>query len=501
MTSINRNIIFNYAGQLYSTLIGIVVLPLFLKHVGAEAYGLIGFYTLVQAWMSLVDLGMTPTIGREVAWLRAQPKETGRLVSIVNSLEVVFVTVATLVALSMVFGRSWLSTQWLIVEKLDMATVETAVAVIGITVAVRWASSLNRSGINAFEHQVWLNVFEVVINTFRFPVALLLVVWLGGDVLVYFYFQLVIVGIEFVLLRSKLRRLMPVMKASRFNWRELKRIAPFALSIGYTTAIWVLLTQLDKLVLSKTLTLSEYGYFTLVATVCSGIMMLSGPVSKAILPRMTALLAEGKKDEMIQLYRKSTRLIVILVMPIAITIACMPYSVLLVWTGNQEAARWGQQILPLFTLGAAILAVVAFQYYLQYVYGNLKYHVRYNTFSVLANVPLIIFLAVEYGPIGVAWLWFGFRVLSLLVWVPFIHSRFVPGLNKVWFLRDVFTPLTLVLGVVFGGAAVVGDLAQASSSIQFFVLVIITGCATLLPAAWVFRSAIWRSCVSQKNQI
>lgn len=496
MASLKKNIVFNYGGQLYSTLIGIIVLPLFLNQVGPEAYGLIGFYTLVQAWMSLVDLGMTPTIGREVAWLRTKPAEANRLVSIVNTLEVVFMIVAGVIAFSMVTGREWLSQHWLTVEKLEMVTVETAVAIIGITVAVRWASSLNRSGINAFEHQVWLNIFEVVINTLRFPVALVLVIWLDGDVLAYFYFQLVVIGVEFIILRRKLRRLLPKVQALCFSWPELKRIAPFAISIGYTTAIWVLLTQLDKLVLSKTLTLSEYGYFTLVATVCSGVMMLSGPVSKAILPRMTGLLAEGKEEEMILLYRRSTRLIVILVMPIAITIACLPYSVLFVWTGNEEAARWGEQILPLFILGAAILAVVAFQYYLQYVYGNLKYHVRYNTFSVLANVPLIIFLAIEYGPIGVAWLWFGFRALSLLVWVPFIHSRFAPGLNKVWFLNDVSTPLILVFGVVFLGMLLVENLEQTSRFLQFLTLAIISTCATLFPAAWVFRSVFRRSRVS-----
>lgn len=92
---------------------------------------------------------------------------------------------------------------------------------------------------------------------------------------------------------------------------------------------------------------------------------------------------------------------------------------------------------------------MVFQYYLQYVYGNLKYHVRYNTFSVLVNVPLIMFLAVEYGSIGVAWLWFGFRVLSLLIWVPFVHNRFAPWLHMVWFMKEVLSPFSLVLGVVF----------------------------------------------------
>ncbi|MFP3441368.1 hypothetical protein R0K18_26935, partial [Pantoea sp. SIMBA_133] len=94
---------------------------------------------------------------------------------------------------------------------------------------------------------------------------------------------------------------LPNVQAPRFCWPELQRIAPFAISIAYTAAIWVLLTQLDKLVLSKTLTLSEYGYFTLVATICSGVMMFSGPISKAILPRMTALSSEGNHEQLILL--------------------------------------------------------------------------------------------------------------------------------------------------------------------------------------------------------
>ncbi|MGD9859926.1 MAG: oligosaccharide flippase family protein [Marinobacterium sp.] len=488
MASLKKNIVFNYGGQLYSTLIGIIVLPLFLNQVGPEAYGLIGFYTLVQAWMSLVDLGMTPTIGREVARLRSQPAEAGRLVAIVNSLEVVFMIVAGVVAFSMVAGREWLSQHWLTVEKLEMATVETAVTIIGITVAVRWASSLNRSGINAFEHQVWLNIFEVVINTLRFPVALVLVIWLDGDVLAYFYFQLVLVGGEFIILRRKLRRLLPKVQALCFSWPELKRIAPFAISIGYTTAIWVLLTQLDKLVLSKTLTLSEYGYFTLVATVCSGVMMLSGPVSKAILPRMTGLIAEGKEEEMILLYRRSTRLVVILVMPIAITTACLPYSVLFVWTGNEEAARWGAQILPLFILGVALLVVVAFQYYLQYSYGNLKYHVIYNTFSAIFNIPLVIYLAIEYGPAGVAWLWLIFRFLSLILWVPFVHNKFKPGLNRSWMLKDVIAPSALTAFFVYllGGLCV--DLKDYPRLYQFFTIGFISFSAYLVLSCYAFYS-------------
>ncbi len=51
MVSIKRNTIANYIGQSYGILVGLIVTPLYLKYLGAEAYGLVGFFALMQAWL------------------------------------------------------------------------------------------------------------------------------------------------------------------------------------------------------------------------------------------------------------------------------------------------------------------------------------------------------------------------------------------------------------------------------------------------------------------
>ncbi|MGH9879537.1 MAG: oligosaccharide flippase family protein, partial [Nitrososphaerales archaeon] len=65
--SLKRNIIANYASQIYVTLIGIVMVPLYVRYMGAEAYGLVGFFAMLQAWFQLLDMGLTPTMARETA--------------------------------------------------------------------------------------------------------------------------------------------------------------------------------------------------------------------------------------------------------------------------------------------------------------------------------------------------------------------------------------------------------------------------------------------------
>ncbi|WP_276573964.1 oligosaccharide flippase family protein [Vibrio cincinnatiensis] len=67
MSKLRKNIIANYASQLYSAGIGILILPLYIKYMGEEAYGLVVFFTMLQPWFALLDLGLTPTIARETA--------------------------------------------------------------------------------------------------------------------------------------------------------------------------------------------------------------------------------------------------------------------------------------------------------------------------------------------------------------------------------------------------------------------------------------------------
>ena len=52
--SLKSNIAANYASQLYTTLIGIVLVPLYLRYMGSEAYGLVGFFAMLQAWFNQI---------------------------------------------------------------------------------------------------------------------------------------------------------------------------------------------------------------------------------------------------------------------------------------------------------------------------------------------------------------------------------------------------------------------------------------------------------------
>src|SRR5690606_6726928 len=104
-----------------------------------------------------------------------------------------------------------------------------------------------------------------------------------------------------------------------WSFKPVRPVLKFALPVAFTSAVSVAVTQTDKLVLSGVLSLAAYGHFTLAVLVAGGIMIISGPVSSAIMPRMTKLHAQGDQQEMLNVYSTATQLVSIVAGSCAVT--------------------------------------------------------------------------------------------------------------------------------------------------------------------------------------
>src|SRR5258707_798621 len=72
MSTFKKNILANLVGKTWSGLVWLVFLPVYLKFMGVEAYGLVGFYLSLTAVLVILDLGLSTTINRELARLSVQ---------------------------------------------------------------------------------------------------------------------------------------------------------------------------------------------------------------------------------------------------------------------------------------------------------------------------------------------------------------------------------------------------------------------------------------------
>jgi O-antigen/teichoic acid export membrane protein len=262
----------------------------------------------------------------------------------------------------------------------------------------------------------------------------------------FFTFQLGIGMLEIAGLAWMAHRLLPpVPKGQCIHWElaPLKPVLKFSMSIAFTSSVWVLVTQTDKLVLSKILPLADYGYFTVAVLVASGIMVVSGPISSAIMPRMVRMHAEGKHDELISVYRQATQLVTVTAIPAALVLIFLAPQVLWAWTGNLDLVQRVAPVLSLYATGYAFLSVSAFPYYLQYAKGNLRLHLIGSAMFLVLLIPSVIWAASRFGMGGAAWAWLVSNAIYLLLWTPLVHRKSDRGLHLDWLLFDIAFPLAM----------------------------------------------------------
>lgn len=213
------------------------------------------------------------------------------------------------------------------------------------------------------------------------------------------------------------------------------------MSIALTSGLWVIVTQTDKLIMSKLLTLEHYGYFTLAVLVANGLMMIAGPISGAIMPRMARLEAEGNRDELIRIYRFATRIVVLLAGCSGLMLIVFAEKILFVWTGDRNIAATASTTLKLYAAGYLILTVSAFPYYLQYALGNLKLHVLGSILFLIVLLPLLYYCTRTYGMTGAGIAWLIVNTLNFLCWTAVVHNRYIKSFHLTWLSSDILKVL------------------------------------------------------------
>lgn len=452
--SIRVNLVANYVGQLYSALIGVLLVPLYVEYLGIEAYGLVGFYTTLQGWFMLLDAGLTPAIGREAARFNGGAIDALSLRRLLRSFEGIVIAVGTLGAVAVAVGASLIASRWLRPEQLRPEEVAFAVALMGATIALRWIAGLYRAAVGGLEDIVWLSGFSIVVATFRFVLVIPVLHLVGSTPAHFFGYQLAVAVLELLVLIGHTYRRLPAVQ-QRVSWRlgPVRDVLPFALSSALATVVWVLVTQTDKILLSGVIPLTQYAYFTLAVLAASGVTLLTSPISGALVPRLTRLGASGDNAGLMRLYRDATQLAAVLATPLVLILAFFPEQVILAWTGRADMAENAAPVLTLYAVGNGVLALAALPYYLQIARGDLSLHTAGNILFLLLYVPTLFIAAKHFGALGAGYAWIAANILPFLTWLPLVHRRYLERLHVDWMLRDiasiVWPPTLLALGLLW----------------------------------------------------
>ena len=453
MSIVKRNIIANFAGQGWAALMGLVFVPLYIKFLGIEAYGLIGFFAMMQGAFQILDLGLRQTMNREMARYSVLSDKADEARNLVRTLETVYWAIGIMISAAVLIAAPFIAGHWIKAGSIPVNTVHHAVMIMGVLVAFQWPLSFYEGGLMGLQKQMLANGIRIGISTLGSLGAIFILWKVSPTITAFFTWQIIVNALYVALLAVFLWRSLPSTDRSpSFTPKLLRTIWRFAAGMSGISISAIILTQLDKVILSKMLSLEMFGYYTLAGVASSVVpFLLVSPVFNALFPRFTSLVATNDDTALKILYHQGSQLMAVLVLPVAMVLAFFSFDILLLWTRSTKTAEMASPIVSVLVIGMALNALMTLPYALQLSHGWTSIGLRINTFLIITLVPAIYFMATHYGAVGAASVWVALNSIYMVFGVPLTHHRLLQGEMKRWFIEDVVPPaLAAVLTVGLG---------------------------------------------------
>ena len=437
---------------------GFAFIPIYIKYMGIESYGLIGIFIAFQAILGLLDMGISTTVTRELARLSILPGQEREMRNLVRSLEIIYWGVAIFIGILIMALSPLLALHWIKAGQLSPSTIQRAVLIMGFATALQWPASFYSGGLIGLQRQVLLNGIAIGISTMR-GIGAVLILWLVSPTIqAFFSWQIFINATNTFLLAKFLWKELPHKEGRAvFRRQAIQGVWRFAAGISVITIMAMILTQLDKIILSRMLSLEMFGYYTLAGVVASSLYRVIYPVSTAIYPRFAQLVSLGDQDGLKQLYHKSCQLMSTLILPVAAVIAIFSYDILFIWQRNPATAQKAHLLVSLLICGSALNGLMNVPYMLQLADAWTRLALYANLIAIIIMVPMIIYMTTQYGAVGGASVWLILNIFYVPISLHFMHKRLLPHEKWRWYWQDVGLPLvTCVILVVLGRMLVHG---------------------------------------------
>ena len=440
----------NFFGNAWSAGIGLLFVPIYLNYIGAEGYGLIGLFASLQVVLSLLDSGLSTTLNKELARLNALENAGRQMRNLVRTLGNVYWIIALTAGVTAFCISPLLAKYWVHPKVLSIETVTYSFMLLSISLIFQFPSGFYSGGLLGLQRQVMLNVLKILFATFK-SIGALIVLFISRSVLAFFAWNLVVSAMQAIVMRYFVWYYLPKdVSPPVFDKQELKAVWRFAAGMLGISLTAILLTQADKIILSKILTLEQFGYYTVACTLGLMIYQVVAPLTQSYFPKFSHLLSLNKKPALKKMYHQGCQMISVLVLPATLILIFYSRELIFIWTQNGVTAEHTWLVTAIYAYGTGMNGLMNIPYVLTLSYGWTKLAMHLNIIFLIIMIPLTIFLAMRYGALGGALSWAIINTLYFFITPFLVHRKLMKGATLKWYWQDTLKPLAACLLIIAG---------------------------------------------------
>lgn len=449
--SVYKNIIANYAGTFATTIVAFLLIPVYIRYLGVGAYGIIGFYVSIQALLAFLDMGIGITLNREMARNYHDREQIGYLRTLSHSLQVVYWCIGLGIGLILFLAAPYLAKGWFRETTVPVQTIGYVFMILAITLIMRWPYGLYTSGIRGMQRQVSLNIYEIFWNLTKSIGSWLVLKYISPTLAAFLWYQCIVSFLQTTGIVILFWNYLGSTKSPlNFDFGILKKVGRFAVGMGAGSIIASVVAQMDKIVVSKVVSDTEFGFYNIANNIAMLVFSISLPIYMALFPHFTKQVQDGNRAKLSAEFHYYSRLLSSLLLPFGIIIIIHAKTVLSLWLKDEWLATHSAPILQWLMAGTVFNALMMPVHTLLLAHSRIRFMLISQVIELTCMFPLLLFLISKFGVIGGATgvfiLFFGY----FLIQAPLIFktTHFTPmALN--WYLKDILIFLIPLAAISF----------------------------------------------------
>lgn len=441
------NIAANFIGQSVQAVVLFASMPIFLHYLGPEAFGLIGIYTLLQAWFNFLDLGISPMLARVFAQDTGENAYAEFKRDILRSAEIILILlIIPILALACFFG-SVIGMNLLENSTLQLGEKSNIVILFSLMIASRFFESIYKSVLVGKQCHILLNGILSFISVLRAALSIAVMIYIASDVVTFFIIQSSFgILLTTVLGFSCYKKMRGDFFKAKFSVVALKKVYLFSFGLALVTISSLGLTHFDKVILSSLLSLEDFGYFTFASSSAAILHLLITPIVIFIGPKLAHLQKLEIEHELGKIFIFGCEAIALLVCSVGGVLCIFAHEILLIWTRDLNVADSTYIIFSILVLGNIINSMmwVPFQAQVAFEWSSLA--LITNTISILLLVPLNLYFIPAYGGVASSTIWLVLNLGYVSIGAGYMFSKILGTYKTDWYSGCVIKPF--IIGIV-----------------------------------------------------
>ena len=398
------NTALSVAGELVPMAAAVVAIPLLLRGLGTDRFGILSLAWVVIGYFSLFDLGVGNALTKLVASRLGEGREA-EIPRLVSAALVLMGLLGLAGGVTLAGSAPWLIERWLKVPTGLQREALACFRLLAVAVPVVVATSAFRGLLQAEQRVGLLLSIRIPVGVLSYAAPIAVLAFTSS--LVPVVAALVVVRcVSLGLYVAACRRVVPALRrGGTVSWAETTALVRFGSWMTVTNVLSPLLMMLDRFVIGSIVSVGAVAYYATPLDIVNYVGVIPGAMVTVLFPAFATSFAQDR-ERTAALYAAGVKLNLALMFPVALVLVAFAREGLTIWLGG-DFAREGAPVIRWIAFGLLLSAVSRVAFWLVQGVGRPDLPAKFHVLEIVVYVPLLWWSTWSFGIGGAAAAWTG----------------------------------------------------------------------------------------------